>query len=213
MGDYSLGAHAATLRDMLDQLGIDRLTLVGHSLGGGIAMQFCYLFPERVERLALVSSGGLGRSISPLLRTATIPGAGWVLPLIASNWVRRRAEVLERSLSRVGWHPSSEMAEAWEGFTSLSDGDSRRAFLATIRSVVDPGGQTVNAHDQLPRSTGIPTLIVWGTRDRIIPASHATTALQAISGSRLELFEGVGHFPHLAEPERFAQTLTKFMTG
>jgi len=213
MGDYSLGAHAATLRDMLDQLGIDRLTLVGHSLGGGIAMQFCYLFPHRVERLALISSGGLGRSISPLLRGATIPGAGWVLPLIASTWVRDRAATLERTLSRIGWHPGSEMAEAWDGFTSLSDADSRRAFLATIRSVVDPGGQTVNAHDQLPTTTHVPTLIIWGTRDRIIPAAHATTALKAINGSRLELFEGAGHFPHLAEPERFAETLTHFIGG
>jgi pimeloyl-ACP methyl ester carboxylesterase len=211
MGDYSLGAHAATLRDLLDQLGIDRVTLVGHSLGGGIAMQFCYLFPERVERLVLVSSGGLGRAVSPLLRSATIPGAEWVLPLLASGWVRDRAEAVGRVLARVGYRPSSDATEAWSGFTSLGDADSRRAFLATARSVIDPGGQTVTAHDHLPMAIEIPTLVVWGTRDRMIPTWHATTAHQAIAGSRVELFEGAGHFPHLDEPDRFANLLAGFV--
>ena len=213
MGDYSLGAHAATLRDLLDRLGIDRVTLVGHSFGGGIAMQFCYLFPERVERLVLVSSGGLGRSVSPLLRSATLPGAEWVLPLIASGWVRGRAEAVGRVLARVGWRASSDVTEAWHGFMSLADADSRRAFLATTRSVIDSGGQTVNAHDHLPMASEIPTLIVWGTGDRMIPAWHATIAHQAIAGSRVELFEGAGHFPHLDDPERFAKVLGDFMAG
>ena len=211
MGDYSLGAHAATLRDLLDRLGIDRVTLVGHSLGGGIAMQFCYLFPERVERLVLVSSGGLGRSVSPLLRSATLPGAEWVLPLIASSWVRGRAEAVGRTLARMGWRASSDVTEAWLGLTSLADADSRRAFLATTRSVIDPGGQTVTAHNHLPMAIEIPTLVVWGTRDRMIPTWHATTAHQAIAGSRVELFEGAGHFPHLDEPERFAELLRDFI--
>ena len=213
MGDYSLGAHAATLRDLLDHLGIDRVTLVGHSLGGGIAMQFCYLFPERVERLVLVSSGGLGRSVSPLLRSATLPGAEWVLPLIASSWVRGRAEAVGRTLARMGWRASADVTEAWRGFTSLADADSRRAFLATTRSVIDPGGQTVTAHHHLPMAIAIPTLIVWGTKDRLIPTWHATKAQQAIPGSRVELFEGAGHFPHLDEPERFAQVLRDFIAG
>ena len=213
MGDYSLGAHAATLRDLLDRLGVDRVTLVGHSFGGGIAMQFCYLFPERVERLVLVSSGGLGRSVSPLLRSATLPGAEWVLPLIASGWVRGRAEAVGRVLARVGWRASSDVTEGWHGFMSLADADSRRAFLATTRSVIDSGGQTVNAHDHLPMASEIPTLIVWGTGDRMIPAWHATIAHQAIVGSRVELFEGAGHFPHLDDPERFARVLGDFVAG
>jgi len=213
MGDYSLGAHAATMRDLLDLLGIDRVTLVGHSFGGGIAMQFCYLFPERVERLVLVASGGLGRDVSPLLRAATLPGAQWVLPFIASSWVRGRVEAAGRILSRTGWRASPEVTEVWRGFTSLADADTRRAFLATTRGVIDPGGQTVSAHDYLPMAIEIPTLIVWGTRDRMIPAWHATTAHEAIAGSQVKLFQGAGHFPHLDEPERFAQVLSDFMAG
>jgi len=211
MGDYSLGAHAATLRDLLDLLDIDRVTLVGHSFGGGIAMQFCYLFPERVERLVLVSSGGLGRDVSPMLRAATLPGAEWVLPLLASGWVRAQVEVAGRMLTRTGWRASRELTEIWRGFTSLGDADTRRAFLATTRGVIDPGGQTVTAHDHLPLAVEVPTLVVWGTKDRMIPAWHATTAHEAIPGSRVVLFTGAGHFPHLDEPGRFAEVLGDFV--
>jgi len=211
MGDYSLGAHAATLRDLLDRLEIDRITLVGHSFGGGIAMQFCYLFPERVEHLVLVASGELGRAVSPLLRATTVPGAGWILPVIASGWVRGRVETVGRALTSRGWRASSDTTEIWRGFTSLADADSRRAFLATTRSVIDPGGQTVTAHDHLPMAIEVPTLIVWGTRDRMIPAWHATTAHEVISDSRVVLFEGAGHFPHLDQPEQVAQLLSDFI--
>jgi pimeloyl-ACP methyl ester carboxylesterase len=184
---------------------------VGHSFGGGIAMQFCYLFPERVEHLVLVASGELGRAVSPLLRATTVPGAGWILPVIASGWVRGRVETVGRALTSRGWRASSDTTEIWRGFTSLADADSRRAFLATTRSVIDPGGQTVTAHDHLPMAIEVPTLIVWGTRDRMIPAWHATTAHEVISDSRVVLFEGAGHFPHLDQPERFAQLLSDFI--
>ena len=211
MGDYSLGGHAGMLRDLLDRLGIKRVTLVGHSFGGGIAMEFYYLFPERVERLVLVASGGLGRDLSWVLRSAALPGAEWVLPVIASSWLRGRAETAGRVLSKVGWRPGSDITAIWQGFTSLGDGESRRAFLATTRSVIDPGGQTVNAHDYLPDTLPIPTLIVWGSRDRIIPAWHAIRAQQSIPDCRVELFEGAGHFPHLDDPDRFADLVRDFI--
>jgi len=211
MGDYSLGAHAGTMRDLLDELGIERVTLVGHSFGGGIAMQLCYLFPERVERLVLVASGGLGRSVSPLLRAATVPGAGWVLPFIASSWVHGQGEAAGRVLGHVGWRASPDVTEIWRGFKSLADADTRRAFLATTRSVIDPGGQTVTARDSLRLDIDIPILVVWGTRDRMIPAWHATLAEKVFPGCRVELFEGAGHFPHLDEPERFAELVSDFM--
>jgi pimeloyl-ACP methyl ester carboxylesterase len=189
MGDYSLSAHAATLRDLLDHLGIARVTLVGHSLGGGIAMQFYYLFPERVDRLVLVSSGGLGRELNLILRSATLPGAETVLSVVAS------APLI------------------WQGFTSLSDRESRRAFLATTRAVVDIGGQSISAHDHLESVEPVPTLIVWGTKDRMIPAWHALSAQQAVPDCRVELFEGAGHFPHLEDPDRFAGVLREFIAS
>jgi pimeloyl-ACP methyl ester carboxylesterase len=214
-GDYSLGAHAATLRDLLDQLGLDRVILVGHSLGGGIALQFAYLFPTRVQRLVLVSSGGLGRELSLLLRAATLPGAEWVLPLLASSWARGRVEAVGRGvgrlLGRVGMRPGSDLTEAWRGFVSLGDADSRRAFLASSRAVIDPGGQTVTARPHLHRLATVPTLLVWGARDRVIPSMHAARAAEAIPGSRVEIFERAGHFPHLDDPDRFLRVLRDFM--
>ncbi|HMM95464.1 alpha/beta fold hydrolase [Phycicoccus sp.] len=211
VGDYSLGAHAATLRDLLDRLGIEQVTLVGHSLGGGIAMVFTYLFPERVEGLVLVASGGLGREVSPLLRSATLPGAEWVLPVIASGWVRDRVGAAARALGAVGVRPGSDAREVWTGFSSLGDADTRRAFLATTRAVIDPGGQTVAAEDYLAEAPTVPTLVVWGTKDRMIPAWHAGAAASHIEGCRVELFRGAGHFPHLDDPDRFAALVREFV--
>ncbi len=212
-GDYSLGAHAATMRDLLDRLGIERVTLVGHSLGGGIAMEFYYLFPERVDRLVLVASGGLGREVSAILRSATLPGAEWVLPVVASAWVRARAEGAGRALYRVGWRPGPDISAIWEGFTSLGDGETRRAFLATTRAVIDAGGQSVSAHEYLADVPPIPTLIVWGSRDRMIPAWHAINAQRSMPDCQVELFEGAGHFPHLDDPDRFADLLRDFIAA
>ncbi len=213
MGDYSLSSHAATLRDLLDRLEIDTVTLVGHSLGGGIAMQFFYLFPERVERLVLVASGGLGREVSPLLRSATLPGAEQVLGVIASRWVLTRVEAVGRAAAKVGWKPGADIGAIWRGFTSLGDRESRKAFLATTRAVVDPGGQTVSAHDHLADVVPlpIPIMLVWGSKDRMIPAWHAISAQKSVPEARVELFEGAGHFPHLEDPDRFADLLGDFI--
>jgi pimeloyl-ACP methyl ester carboxylesterase len=210
-GDYSLGAHAAAVRDLLDHLGIDAVTLVGHSLGGGIALQFAYLFPERVTRLVLVSSGGLGRELSLLLRVSTLPGVEWVLPAIASGWVRNRGEQIGRGLARTGVRPGHDVRRAWDGFVSLGDPETRRAFLATSRAVIDPGGQTVTAGHRLSVIATIPVLLVWGARDRLIPAWHAMTAQGEMPHIRVEIFDRAGHFPHLDEPERFAALLTEFV--
>jgi pimeloyl-ACP methyl ester carboxylesterase len=213
LGDYSLSSHAATMRDLLDHLGVDRVTLVGHSLGGGIAMQFFYLFPERVDRLVLVSSGGLGREVNVALRSATLPGAAQVLSVVASAPVLSRVEALGRVASKVGWRPSADLAAVWKGFSSLGDRESRQAFLATTRAVIDIGGQSISAHDHLGGSLPIPTLIVWGSRDHMIPASHALSVEQSLPDCRVEIFEGAGHFPHLDDPDRFARVLRDFIAS
>ena len=212
-GDYSLSSHAATLRDLIDHLGIETVTLVGHSLGGGIAMQFFYLFPERVERLVLVGSGGLGREVNLLLRSATLPLAEQVLSVAASAPVLSRVEAIGRGAQKLGWRPGSDIGAIWRGFTSLGDRESRKAFLATTRAVIDIGGQSISAHDHLEAVLPIPTLIVWGSKDRMIPAWHAIKAQRAVPDCQVELFEGAGHFPHLDDPDRFARVLRHFIAA
>ena len=210
-GDYSLGAYASGVRDLLTLLGHDRVTVVGHSLGGGIAMQFAYQYPERCERLVLVSSGGLGKGVSAALRAASLPGAELVLPLIAHRRVLSVGSGLGAVLARVGVKVTPALSEVARGYASLSDRETRTAFLATLRSVVDPKGQRVDARDRLYLARHMPSLLVWGRRDAIIPAGHGLRAHEQMPGSRLELFEKAGHFPHCEEPERFARVLLDFI--
>jgi pimeloyl-ACP methyl ester carboxylesterase len=209
-GDYSLGALAAGLRDLLVVLGHERATLVGHSLGGGIAMQFAYQFPEITERLVLVSSGGLGPEVSPVLRAAALPGAGLFIAATAAAG-RSAGPVLARGLAAVGLRPTTDIAEVARGYASLADPDRRAAFLATLRSVIGVGGQRVYAGDRLYLAGGIPVLIIWGARDPIIPVRHGQRAHQAIPGSRLEIFDQAGHLPQLEAPGRFVAVLERFL--
>jgi pimeloyl-ACP methyl ester carboxylesterase len=209
--DYSLGGFASGLRDLIDHLGHERVTVVGHSLGGGVAMQFAYQHYEHCERLVLVSSGGLGREVSPALRAATLPGAEFVLPLIANKPVLHAATAAGRLLKRMPIRPRPSAREFARGYASLSESPARAAFVHTLRSVVDPGGQRVNAGDRLYLAEGRPALIVWGALDTVIPVSHAHEAHAVIPGSRLEVFEMSAHFPHMDEPARFAQVLLDFI--
>jgi pimeloyl-ACP methyl ester carboxylesterase len=209
-GDYSLGAHASGARDLLTALGHRHATVVGHSLGGGVGMQFAYQFPERCERLVLVSSGGLGRDVHLVLRAAALPGADYVLPLLTDPRVLGVGRGLGGLLRRVRLAPSGDVDVLARGFASLDNAGSRQAFLHTIRAVIEPGGQRVSAHDRLELAALIPTLIVWGERDSIIPLAHGEAAHAAMPGSRLEVFPRAGHMPHDADPERFAELLTDF---
>ena len=210
-GDYSLGAFACTLRDLLVALGHERVTVVGQSLGGGVAMQFCYQYPERTERLVLVASGGLGREVSRLLRLLSLPGSEPVLRLACAARVHRAIESVSSAAARVGLRPAPAVAELWRSYASLTNEAARHAFLRTLRAVVDPRGQAVSASNRLHLAAEVPTLIVWGEADRIIPVDHAYAAHSLIPGSRLEIFQGAGHYPHCEAPERFVQVLSKFI--
>jgi pimeloyl-ACP methyl ester carboxylesterase len=210
-GDYSLGAFASGLRDLLDALGLESATVIGQSLGGGITMQFAYQFPERCERLVLVSSGGLGDEVSLLLRALTIPGVEYALPLLCARQVHDAGSALARWVGRLGVDPPARLDEIWASYGSLADAETRTAFLHTLRAVVDPSGQRVSARNRLHLASDVPTLIVWGDRDAIIPVHHAHTTHELLPGSRLEIFEGVGHYPQCEQPERFAQLVTDFM--
>jgi pimeloyl-ACP methyl ester carboxylesterase len=209
-GDYSLGAYANVLRDFLEVLGFARATLVGHSLGGGIALQFAYQFPERCERLVLVSSGGLGREVHPVLRAAALPGAEVVLPWL-SVAARKSVGRVVHALGGLGLRASADLEESWRSFVSLEEPGARRAFLHTVRGIIDLHGQRVSAQDRLYLTVGLPTLILWGEKDPLIPVRHAREAHERIPGSRLEIFPGAGHFPWRDEPRRFAEALLDFM--
>ncbi len=208
--DYSLGAHASMLRDLMDRLGIDRATVVGQSLGGGVAMQLAYQYPDRCERLVLVSSGGLGREVSIILRALSLPGAELVLPILTPAFVRKLGNALSAWLWDRGVR-SGRVAEMWGAYASLGDPATRRAFFRTLRAVVDVGGQTVSATDRLYLAEVTPTLILWGDADPIIPVDHARAAHAAMPGSRLEIFKGVGHFPQSEAPKRFVEVLSDFV--
>ncbi len=209
-GDYSLGNLASGLRDLLLVLGHERATLVGHSLGGGIAMQFSYQFPEMVERLVLVSSGGLGLEVSPVLRAAALPGADLFIAATATTG-QKIGGAIGRGLSKIGMKPAADVAEVARGYGSLAEPDRRKAFLATLRSVVGTEGQRVSATDRFYLAEAVPVLIVWGARDPIIPASHGEDAHRALPGSKLEIFDGVGHLPQIEQPSRFVTVLEDFL--
>ena len=210
-GDYSLGAHASGLRDLLAALGHDKGTIVGHSLGGGVVMQMAYQFPERCERMVLVSSGGLGREVHWLLRAASLPGSEFVLPLLASSGIVNAGTSVGSFVGRLGLRAGPDLGEMWRGFASLGDVSARGAFIHTLRNVIDPGGQHVDATDRLYLAQRMPTMLMWGERDPIIPVRHGRAAQEIIPGSRFEVFNDSGHFPHRDQPRDFVKTLTDFI--
>jgi pimeloyl-ACP methyl ester carboxylesterase len=210
-GDYSLGAYASGVRDLIAALGYDRATVVGHSLGGGIAMQFAYQFPERIERLVLISSGGLGREVHFILRAATFPGSELVLALLGGGWLRATGGALGGALARLGLKTGEDLAGVTGGIGSLADAGARGAFVQTARAAIDARGQRVSATDRLYLAAELPTLIVWGGRDPIIPVAHGRAAHAAMPGSRLEVFADAGHFPHREQPARFVSVLEDFV--
>lgn len=210
-GEYSLGSHADVLRDLMNALGLDRATLVGQSFGGGVVMQMAYQYPERCERLVLVDSGGLGREVHPILRALAVPAAEQIFPLACNPGVRALAGRIGTWLGRTGAAATPAAQEIWRSYASLADADARWAFFRTLRAVIEPGGQAVSAANRLYLSAEVPTLIIWGARDPFIPVRHARDAHAAIPGSRLEIFDDVGHYPHCEAPERFASVLLQFI--
>ncbi len=212
-GEYSLGAHANTLRDLMDTLGHKRATVVGQSLGGGVAMQFAYQFPERCERLVLVDSGGLGREVTFYLRMLAVPGFESVFPFFCTPRLRDAGNLVATWLGRAGVQSTRASQEIWRSYASLADAENRQAFFRSLLDVIDFNGQAVSAVSRLCRAARLPTLIVWGAQDPFIPVTHAVAAHKAIAGSRLEIFDGVGHYPHCEAPERFVAVLVDFIAS
>ncbi len=210
--DYSLGAFSVLLRDFLDELGIARATLVGHSLGGGIAMQFIYQHPDYGQRLVLIGSGGLGPDVGLTLRLASLPGAELVLPFIAPRKMVAAGDRFWSWLRKAGVE-SPRGEEMWRHYSSLSDGPTRQAFLRTLRAVVDHRGQAVSALNRLTARTDFPVLVIWGERDAMIPVDHAHAAQRVRPDVRVEVLADVGHFPHAERPAEVAGLITEFIAG
>ena len=184
LGDYSISAHAAALRDLLDQLGI------GESHGSATARRGIACSSSTLPRASPLVLGPVGaRAGPPRPESATLP-VRQVLSVVASAPVLSKVEILGQVAAKVGWRPGSDLSAVWSGFTSLGDGESRRAFLATTRAVIDLGGQSISAHDHLLEAPPLPILIVWGSKDRMIPAWHALNAEKAVPDCRVELFDG-----------------------
>jgi pimeloyl-ACP methyl ester carboxylesterase len=210
-GDYSLGAHAASIRDLLAAIGIDRASIVGHSLGGGVAMQFFYQFPQRVERLVLVSSGGLGREVKPTLRSAALPGVSALLALTIRPRVLAALAGTGARMRERGMGAGVYLQAAARAMRPLQSADARAAFLHTLRAVIDVHGQRVSATDRLYLLESLPTMIVWGERDHTIPLEHGRHAHEAIPRSSFRTLPGAAHFPHLEDPDGLSGLLREFM--
>lgn len=209
--DYSVAAYANGMRDLLSVLGIERATVVGHSLGGGVATQFAYQYPERCERLVLVSSGGVARGVHPSLRLATAPAADVALSVVNAPLAEAATRACFRLLSAFDADLALDRDAVMQLFAGLHDATGRRAFVRTLRAVVDLHGQVVTMLDRCYLTVGMPTLLVWGGRDGVIPLEHGRIAHAAMPGSRLEIFEGAGHFPHQQDPARFLNLLRTFL--
>jgi pimeloyl-ACP methyl ester carboxylesterase len=210
--DYSVAGYANGMRDLLSVLGIERVTLVGHSLGGAVAMQFAYQFPERTERLVLVSTGGVGREVTPVLRAASLPGADWFLAALRLPTVRQQLGLGVKALQLLNTGLGLDAPDLLRVIDALPDATSRNAFIRTLRAVVDWRGQVGTLLDRCYLTEGMPTMLVWGDRDRVVPAVHAGMAHVQMPGSRLELFEDTGHFPFHTSPQRFTSVVHDFIS-
>jgi pimeloyl-ACP methyl ester carboxylesterase len=209
--DYSVAAFANGLRDLLGMLEIDRVTVVGHSLGGGVALQFAYQYPAHCERLVLVSTGGVGREVHPALRLVSLPNAELSLHLLRLPLARLTSRLGAEVLRRLDFDLGRDGADLLRLFDAMPDATSRAAVIRTLRAVVDWRGQVVTMLDRAYLSRGMPTLLLWGDRDPVIPVAHGYVAHAAMPSSQLHVMQGAGHFPHHYDPVGFAAVLTSFL--
>ena len=211
--DYSAAAYANGMRDLLSVLDIERATVVGHSLGGGVAMQFAYQFPQLVERLVLVGTGGVTKDVNIALRLASLPMGSEALALLRVPLVLPALQIFGRAAGLVLGSTAlgHDLPDVLRVLADLPEPMASAAFTRTLRSVVDWRGQSVTMLDRCYLTESVPVQIIWGTQDVVVPVSHARMAHAAMPGSRLELFEGSGHFPFHDDPDRFIEVVERFI--
>jgi pimeloyl-ACP methyl ester carboxylesterase len=209
--DYTLGGFANGMRDLLTVLGIDKATVVGHSFGGGVAMQFAYQFPERTERLMLVASGGLGHEVSPGIRAISTPGFHQVMGLLTLPGIRHAGRAGLRALAATGLPLTRDLDEVADIYDTFRDPKARHAVRHVVRAVVDWQGQIVTMADRAYLTEAMPMWVVWGRDDMVIPVRHANTAAELAPRARVEVIPDAGHFPHKDHPQRFARIVHDFI--
>lgn len=209
--DYSLGGYANGMRDLLTVLGIDKVTVIGHSFGGGVAMQFAYQFPERTERLVLVASGGLGPEVTPMIRAITTPGYHQVMGALTLPGVRHAGRAGLRALAGTGWKATRDLREVADIYDTFKDPQARAAIRHVVSAVVDWRGQIVTMADRAYLTETMPMAVVWGRDDMVIPVRHASNAAALAPKARVEVIPDAGHFPHKDHPERFARIVHDFI--
>lgn len=211
--DYSIGGYANGMRDLLTVLGIERVTVVGHSLGGGVAAQFAYQFPQRTERIVLVGTGGLGPEVNPIIPLCTVPGSSLVLAAVTSRPVRKLGVPLLHALQKTGLPMTADLVELATVYNDLGSPEAREAFRHVLRAIIDWRGQIVTMNDRAYLTEFIPTLVIWGRDDTVIPVKHAYDAESALPHATVEVFDDAGHFPHADQPELFVETLNGFLAA
>lgn len=209
--DYSVGGYANGMRDLLTVLGIDSATVVGHSFGGGVAMQFGYQYPERTDRLVLVSSGGLGPEVSPAIRVIATPGFQQVMGVLSAPGLRQLTTTTMRLLSRSGVNQLRDLDEVADIYDSFKDPRTRAAIRHVVRAVVDWRGQIVTMADRAYLTEAMPMCVIWGADDLVIPVDHASNASALAPTARVEIIPNAGHFPHKDHPERFVKIVRDFI--
>jgi pimeloyl-ACP methyl ester carboxylesterase len=209
--DYSVGGYANGMRDLLTVLGIDKVTVVGHSFGGGVAMQFAYQFPERTERMVLVAPGGVGPEVSPFIRAITLPGYHQAMGLLTLPGIRHAGAAGLRALAASGIPAARDLGEVARIYDSFKDPHARAAIRHVVRAVVDAKGQIVTMVDRAYLTQAMPMLVVWGDQDRVIPVRHADNVRAIAPGAVVEVLPNSGHFPHRDHPERFVKVLNDFV--
>jgi pimeloyl-ACP methyl ester carboxylesterase len=210
VSSYLLADFTDSLAAFLDALDIPSATLCGHSFGGAIAMYFGSRHPDRVARVVLVSAGGLGREVHPVLRAAALP----IAPIVLRAALRPR---LRRLYGRPGLHRAlrltpDNVTNLRRAARALGSEAGQASFFASLRGVIAPSGQRNASHEMRAFAERVPMLLIWNEGDPVIPLAHALAhAARAAPSSRLVVFPSRGHEPHRRSAERFADEVAAFV--